>query len=271
MKRYQNTSYNTNNFYATTLITNTITGVVTPITTPFSTGQPVRTSQVDYFPINLGWTGSLPDPWGSTTMNAQFNYNLGSVGSLSQLAYCSGYYSVSTNSHGATVTNSLNTAKNNYYTVTAGATREQRLYQDWTALIHADGQWAPSPLFSNEQYAMGGSGGVRGYQEGENYGDTGWRVSVEPRTPMINIGMVDGNVPFWVRASVFMDYGEIYLVQKISAASRESESFWGYGGSLTANIGSHLDARLTVAFPLLATALTPAQSVHVYFGVGAQF
>jgi hypothetical protein len=83
--------------------------------------------------------------------------------------------------------------------------------------------------------------------------------------------MVDGDIPFWVRASVFMDYGETYLLQKITPTISDSEKFWGYGGSLIANIGSHLDGRLTVSFPLISSALTPAESVHVYFGVGAQF
>jgi hemolysin activation/secretion protein/AraC-like DNA-binding protein len=268
LKQYQNASYNTNLYYFTTRYTNN--GVPVTNLSTLATGQTPQNSYVEYFPINVGISGSMPDPWGSTTFNAQANYNIACIGSLSQLAYCAGYYSISTNSHNQTVTNSLNTAKNNYYTVTAGATREQRIYKDWTALIHADGQWASCPLFSNEQYAMGGSAGVRGYQEGEVYGDAGWRMSVEPRTPMINIGMVDGDVPFWVRASVFMDYGQTYLLQQ-TPSNHTSESFWGYGASLVANIGSHMDGRLTIAFPLISSALTPAESVQVYFGVGAQF
>ncbi len=269
-KRYQNNSYNTNIFYAATVITNS-DGSLSQIKSTLPTGQPTRYTSVEYIPINIGVNGSLPDPYGNTTFNAQMNYNVASIGSLSQLAYCAGYYNVYTNSSGSAKTNSLNSAKDNYYTVTAGATREQRLYKDWTALIHADGQWASCPLFSNEQYAMGGSGGVRGYQNGENYGDTGWRVSLEPRTPMVNIGMVDGDIPFWVRASVFMDYGQTYLLQQVTPTSKTTQSFWGYGSSLVANIGSHMDGRLTVAFPILASPLTPAESVQVYFGVGAQF
>jgi len=269
MKRYQNVSYNTNIYLATTVITNS-DGSLSRISSTLATGQSPKYSEVDYFPINIGINNSLPDPWGNTTFNAQANYNIASVGSLSDLAYCAGYTSVTTNANNVAHTNSLNTAKNNYFTVTAGATREQRLYKDWTMLISADGQWSSCPLFSNEQYAMGGSGGVRGYQEGEDYGDTGWRVSIEPRTPMINIGMVDGDVPFWLRASVFMDYGQTYLLQK-TPTDRPDLSFWGYGGSLVANIGSHMDGRLTVAFPILSSPDTPAESVQVYFGVGAQF
>jgi hemolysin activation/secretion protein len=162
-------------------------------------------------------------------------------------------------------------ARDNYLTLQTGVSREQRLYKDWTVLLRADGQWADTPLISNEQFGMGGVAGVRGYTDGENYGDTGWRVMFEPRTPMVNLGMVDGDIPFWVRASVFMDYGETYLLQKVSATSQDAAEFWGCGASLTANIGSHLDARLTVAWPLLSTALTPAGDFHFYFGVGAQF
>jgi hemolysin activation/secretion protein len=111
---------------------------------------------------------------------------------------------------------------------------------------------------------------VRGYTDGEAYGDTGWRVSLEPRTPLVNIGMVDGDVPFWLRGSVFMDYGEIYLLEKVSAVSQTTTRFWGAGMSLTANIGSHIDARLALAFPLLTTPGTSAGDMHVYFAVGGQ-
>ena len=255
-KRYLATSYNTNeNFFLIQYYDSHGNLVIDKADAP----QPLTTTEsaVQYYPINIGYNGSRPDRWGNTSLNVQANYNLTTIGSLPQLAYSAG--------------TPQNQARDNYYTVQAGMTREQRLYKDWTALVHADGQWASCPLFSNEQYGMGGSSGVRGYMDGEVYGDTGWKMSFEPRTPMINIGMVDGDIPFWLRASVFMDYGETYLLQKTSPTSSDSEKFWGYGGSLTANIGNHLDGRLTIAFPLISSALTRAESVHVYFGVGAQF
>lgn len=270
-KHYQLASFNSNNFTSSFTYTNGLAGPTTVVTTVTSP-QPVHQATADYFPINIGINGSLPDSWGSTFFNAQANFNLATIGSLSQLAYSASTFDVTSNAHTHVVsTNSQNNAKNNYLTVQLGASREQRIYKDWTVLLRADGQWADAPLFSNEQFGMGGNGGVRGYAEGENFGDTGWRVMIEPRTPLVNIGMVDGDVPFWVRASVFMDYGETYLLEKISAASQDTAQFWGFGTSLTANIGSHLDGRLTVAVPLIASAITPAWDVHVYFGVGAQF
>jgi hypothetical protein len=115
-------------------------------------------------------------------------------------------------------------------------------------------------------------------------------VSIEPQTPMVNIGMVDGDIPFWVRCSVFMDYGQLYALdgnyfaqyasfQGLRLGSLpnnpSSLSFCGTGWNITANIGSHLDARLTIAFPLIDPAgrsgFAPERNVHIYFGVGAQF
>jgi hemolysin activation/secretion protein/AraC-like DNA-binding protein len=270
-KRYQTMGYNTNvdNF---TIQYYDQSGGLVSIRTNISQYIPSSQQQVDYFPVNVGFNGSRPDAYGTTMFNVQANYNLATHGNLSQLAYSTAAPLVvhSNAATGTLSTNSQNSARNNYCTVQAGLTREQRLYKDWTALIHADGQWASCPLFSNEQFAMGGPAGVRGYDSGEAYGDTGWRVSFEPRTPMVNIGMVDGDVPFWVRSSVFIDYGETYLIQKVPGLA-DQQKFCGYGSSLTANIGSHMDARLTVAIPVISTALIRANDVQVYFGVGAQF
>jgi len=158
-------------------------------------------------------------------------------------------------------------------TLQLGANRIQTIYKDWSVKFHADGQWADGALISNEQYAMGGTAGVRGYQDGQAYGDTGWRFSIEPQTPLMNIGRV-GNEgheePCWVRASVFLDYGRIYLLAQPSPGSDSHESFCGAGWAMTANIGSHMDGRLTVAWPLISHA-GESDGVHVYFGIGAQF
>ncbi len=263
-KRYQAVSYNTNenNFVIQYVDNNSLVTDASSV----PQGFPVHRSALDYFPLNLGLNGSLPDKWGLTTFNAQANFNLATIGHIGNSSIRSG-----TNTIVVPGVAYAPNAADHFITVQLGANREQRLYHDWTMLLRADGQWANSPLFSNEQFGMGGASGVRGYADGEAYGDTGWRMSIEPRTPMVNIGMVDGDLPFWVRASVFMDYGEIYLLHQSLAAAKDTMQFWGVGSSLTANIGSHLDARLTLALPLLATTMTHAYDFHFYFGVGCQF
>ena len=252
-KRYQQVSFNSNSFFATTYITNS-DGTVNPISSTVTSPQPPRSSSLDYFPMNVGFNGSVADAWGTTFFNAQANWNLATVGKISNVAY---------------TTN----APDNYLTVQAGLSREQRLYKDWTLLLRADGQWARDPIFSNEQFGMGGTAGVRGYPDGAAYGDSGWRVLVEPRSPLLSIGGIDagyGEIPVWLRASVFLDYGELYMVGKLPPGFASSSRYCGTGCALTANIGSHIDARVTVAFPLIRHAHVD-EGMHVYFGMGAQF
>ena len=264
-KRYRQTSYNTNeNFFETQFYDQQGRLHIDDVDAP----QPLPTSYttLDYFPFNIGLNGSMPDEWGKTLFNAQVNFNVLPCFSEDNDFARASYATTNTHAH--------------YVTLQLGADRVQTIYKDWSVKLHADGQWANGALFSNEQYAMGGTAGVRGYLDGRDYGDTGWRVSIEPQTPLVNIGMV-GNEGHeetcWVRGSVFMDYGEVYryfdtpgLPANISTL--HTLKFWGAGLGLTANISSHLDARLTLAWPLYKPAAGAALGpVHVYFGVGAQF
>ncbi|MGA2029928.1 MAG: helix-turn-helix domain-containing protein [Verrucomicrobiota bacterium] len=268
-KRYQVASFNTNeNFFATEYYDSQGLHIDN---TSAPQGEPTVKSSLDYLPLNVGLNGSMPDKWGTTFFNAQANFNVLTV--------------FSEDFGGVSYTPK---ARENYVTLQLGADRIQTIYKDWSVKLHADGQWANEPLFFNEQYAMGGVMGVRGYPNGEAYGDTGWRVSIEPQTPQVSIGMVDGDKPFWVRASVFMDYGKVsalagYYVRRNGISLSTSAipgnpsqlDFWGVGWSFIMNIGEHLDARLTMAFPLInqdaSPGWSPLNNRQIYFGIGAQF
>jgi hemolysin activation/secretion protein/AraC-like DNA-binding protein len=257
-KNFEMVGYNTNNFITTSFVTNN--GSVTKISNTFSTGQPVRITELNYLPLNFGINGSVLDPMGTTFFNATVNFNPFTGGGLSddkdfsRVAY-------STN------------ARASYVTLQMGADRVQTIYKDWSVKLHADGQWANVPLINDEQYAVGGAASVRGYLNGEAYGDNGWHATIEPQTPQLNIGMAGNEgseVPCYVRGSVFTDYGQIYLIDS-SAVRSSSLSYWGAGFGVTANIGNHLDARLMVAWPLISQNLAAAGTTQVYFAIGAQF
>jgi hemolysin activation/secretion protein len=264
-KRYKNVSFNTNeNFFILQQPDSSAPGGLFTTVSPQPQPQTRASTSVEYLPVNVGVNGSMPDSLGTTYFNAQANFNLAAFNGISQVGTNIMHGGLSEVAGNANVHDS-------YITLQLGADRVQNIYKDWTVKLHADGQWANGALIGNEQYAMGGVAGVRGYADGGAYGDTGWRMSIEPQTPLINIGMVDGDTPFWVRSSVFVDYGELYLISPPPALIRHRSKFLGTGWSLTANIGNHLDARLAIAFPLIATPLTQAGDVHIYFGVGAQF
>ncbi len=280
-KYYQAASANANIFYELVSTTNNSSAI--KFGNVLYTLQPVRQTEVGYFPLNIGWNGSLPDTLGTTFFNVQPNFNFFSVNSeASAQVTITNVTRTQTNVVTKTVMIPGHSFSSVAYTTNArpqfvmlrlGADRVQNIYKDWSVKLHADGQWANGPLFSNEQYAMGGTAGVRGYQDGQVYGDTGWRFSIEPQTPLMNVGMVGDErhgETCWVRASVFLDYGRTYLLAQPPPGSESRESFFGVGWSMTANIGSHLDGRVTVAWPLIDHA-GESDGAHIYFGVGAQF
>jgi hemolysin activation/secretion protein/AraC-like DNA-binding protein len=281
-KHFRQTSYNTNE-YSLDLQWYDQQGQLQTDDAPAPQPQPSVFTGVDYFPLNVGLNGSIADRLGTTFFNATANFNVLPIFSEES-------HQFTTTNITATGTNVVTTTKTihdhsfssvayttnahpHYVTLQLGVDRVQTLYKDWSVKLHADGQWADGPLFSNEQYGMGGTASVRGYLDGQAYGDTGWRFSVEPQTRLFKIGMV-GNEghedPCWVRASAFLDYGRIYLLAQPPPGSDSRKSFCGAGWAMTANIGSHLDGRLTVAWPLISHA-GESDGVHIYFGVGAQF
>src|SRR5262249_44945359 len=141
-------------------------------------------------------------------------------------------------------------ATGTYYIGNFGLTREQKIYGEWGVRLHSDGQWATQPLINNEQYALGGNAGVRGYRDGQVYSDTGWRVQIEPHTPLFNVGKVDNTLPLYLRFFVFTDYGQGFLLDPQSRPG--SVSMWGAGFGFNASIGDRFDLRFNVGVPILS-------------------
>ena len=215
---------------------------------------------LDYLPLSWGWSAFRPDKRGVTSF------------SLNQNIFLAGLASAQTNFQVVALSRD---AGGNYTTVNAGLTRRQNLPDDWSLLFRANGQWASEALINNEQFALGGTSGVRGYQEGEVYGDDGWRVMFDVNAPPVNIGYFpdsqggDGT-PAYLRYSWFMDYGETYLIDRPAPLS-QSYSEWGTGLGFYLTAGEHFDARLTLAWALQDTPATYAGEARAYFSVGFQF
>ena len=281
-KRYQAVSYDTNqNFFQTQYYTEQ--GQLVSSNYALPQPEPSLLNKLDYFPLNVGLSGSVPDRFGTTFFHVTANFNVLPVFSerSEQISTTNivGTNTVTANKtiivHGHSFSSVAYTTKASPYYVSLqlGADRVQTIYKDWTLKIHADGQWASTPLIGNEQFGMGGVAGVRGYTDGEAYGDSGWRVMLESQAPLLEIGTVGNEgheAPCWVRGSVFMDYGETYLIDPPVGISGRQQ-FWGMGFGITVNAGDHFDARLSVACPLITSQQTSAGDVHYYFGVGIQF
>jgi len=253
-KAYQAKSYSTNltyfNLYALDSFGNPI--LVTNKTIALANNS---ANDLYYLPVSWRWAGTRPDKTGSTTFSFSENVFLQALASARPE-----FQAVAGSPQ----------AGGNYTTLNAGLARLQDLPANWSVLLNANGQWASEPLISNEQFGLGGMSGVRGYQAGQSYGDNGWRTQFDLRAPALTAGYfptAEGEVPAYLRCSVFMDYGEVYLLDSTQPAIRQ----WGTGAGFYLTAGSHFDARLTLAYALLATPTTPARGAQAYFSVGYQF
>ena len=215
-------------------------------------------ANLSYVPLSIGWSGSRPDSSGS------FSFFLNDTLFLRPLE--------SERSEFQTVAGSA-AAGGNCTAINAGLIRQQRLPGGWSASLNVNGQWASAPLISNEEFALGGNGGVRGYEQGEIYGDNGWRALLDVRAPALNVGSfptAEAEIPALLTASVFLDYGQVYLLGRPGSVATAYDEC-GAGPALLLTAGEHFDARLTVAWALANTPVTHSGEVRAYFSVGCQF
>ncbi|HTR40630.1 MAG TPA: POTRA domain-containing protein [Pseudomonadales bacterium] len=213
---------------------------------------------LNYIPLTYGWSAARPDKTGGFAFN------------FSQSIFLNSLASPQTNFQQAAETQN---AGGTYTTINAGLAREQNLSHGWSTLLNINGQWASEALINNEQFALGGTSGVRGYQEAAVYGDTGWRVLFDLRAPPINVGYLpasSSSIPAILRCSAFMDYGQASLIDRPTTANLTYPE-WGTGVGFYLTAGEHFDARLSLAWALKTLGTTHAGDIIAYFTVGAQF
>ena len=253
-KSFKTVSFETDEFIKTTV------GTLpngTPFTNVLAFPDVINPSSksISYFPLTLRWDASRDDRFGTTAFGLNYSPNLWYSGKqedvvhITDSPHSSGFWNI----------------------VTANASREQLLPRDWRLALRADGQWASEPLISNEQFGAGGVAGVRGYREGEVFGDSGWRVTSELKAPPYRVGFAGKGTsrPLIVRTSFFMDYADTYLSDP--EGRRPDTPLWGVGFAGAASLGSHLNGMLSFAWPLLNTPSTEAYQVRIAFALSAQF
>ena len=255
-KHYAVTSSKTNNFSFTEITVNANGTPNPPIISTVASPVPTTAQSAQYLPFSIRWDGTRPDNLGNTTLGLGYTPNF--FGNL--FSDSVGHFHNVTGSSKA----------NGYYQILTGSlSRDQKLYGDWRLGVRLDGQWANQPLISNEQFGIGGLNGVRGYREGEVFGDTGWRITSELKTPPHVVGTVYGKNPLVVRGSIFMDYAEAYLLDPMGRNDRIP--LWGTGFGAVASIGPHWEGRLLFSWPLDSTLTTQAGQPRFDFGLSLQF
>ena len=255
-KNYRSTLTQSRTFQATIFVPDI--GTTGPPFTEFpspavSTEREVFTS-VRYLPFAVNWDANETDATGNTTFSLGQSFNFSSIFNQEQ------NFQVVAASPKAT---------GNYYVITPGFTREQRISGDYGVRLHADGQWANQPLISNEQISMGGLAGPRGYRDGAQYGDTGWRIQIEPHSPYWNMGLAFDKAPIVTRVYTFVDYGQRFLLDQGERPG--TVSMLGTGAGVDVSIGEHFDTRVNFGVPLLDIPGQDAGHLRVEFSIGMQW
>ena len=238
------------------------------IASPPTTSSQHTPLSVNYMPFSVNWDARQQDAHGSTSLNIYQSFNLESMSASSSLDFAK------------VAQTSVANASGNYYILNVGMTRDW-IFKDWDLLFKGNGQWANQTLIGDEQFGMGGLAGPRGYREGEEYGDTGWRLSLEPRMKLFDTTIFTKSIPFSATVSVFTDYGQRYLFtpkfldplgNPVPGPDRaEKVKMWGTGIALTGAINRVIDFRFALGFPLIATGASPVGEPRLYFGITAQF
>jgi hemolysin activation/secretion protein len=269
-KIYSPISHGTNIFNFTEITRKPDGSLNPPIVSSVDNAIPSTAGSIEYLPLALHYDATWSGVLGVATLGLDASGNVWYSGSISNLQ--SNTRSTKSTGHWVTLDPSLT------WIITFPT--------NWTLTIHANGQWASEPLISSEQFGAGGVNSVRGYHEGEVFGDEGWHVSLEQATPPHIIGFVNGDIPLTVRGSIYTDYARTILLDplgppEIGPAPNYTVTYplkrpgsvplWGAGFGATASIGSHWQARFLFSFPLLSAGTIHAWQPYFNFGLTAQF
>ena len=249
-KSYSLTSLKTNVFTFTEITYNDNGTPNPPIISTVASPVPPTHLMLDYVPVALRYDTSLRDRWGSTAFGLGLSVNAWFSGSLSNVQTITG----STESSG------------HWVIFTPSLSRDFIFHTNWVLSLTASGQWADEPVISNEQFGIGGVNNVRGYHEGEVFGNSGWWVTAEQRTPSAVIGRVYGTSLLSVRASVYTGYGQAFAVHP-----SYPQDLWGAGFGGAASIGPNWEARFLFSWPLIRTTFTTPGQPRFDFSLSAQF
>ena len=247
-----------------------------PVSSQYFSAVPFTVKDIQYLPLSLHYDAGSRDASGATTFGLGLSVNLWYSSQTTAT-------SVFTDTNKFAYTNTVRyrgaaslqqitgSAKSSGYWVvlTPSFSRTLVFYTNWITSFRLDGQWASEPLISNEQFGAGGVNSVRGYHEGEVFGDCGWHLSLEQQTPPHVVGIAYGNTPLTIRGSVYMDYAKVYLLDPQGRPN--NIALWGTGFGLAASIGSHWETRFLFSLPLISTSTTPRDQPYFNFSLTAQF
>lgn len=144
--------------------------------------------------------------------------------------------------------------------------RDQRLGEEFTLVLAADGQYAGHELLSSEEFGIGGKSYGRAFDSSEITGDSGFatRAEVQYAVPPVHDWLN------YVQLYVFSDYGTVWNYESGSRHGRQSLASAGSG--VRFGLLERLDASVEVAKPFLRNPFTTQdRGLRAFFSLATRF
>jgi hemolysin activation/secretion protein len=218
------------------------------------TGAPAGLSSepVEYMPLTITYSASLPDPFGTTMFNAAFNMAFRGLVTREQ-----------------SFNDRRFKARANYFYTTLGLERRQKLPLGAGLGVKLDGQIADSPLISYEQFPAGGMESVRGYKESEDVGDDVFHGMIEltapDLAPRFGLGERFQLIPY-----AFYDFAALWVKDPL-AGQESAMDLQGAGAGIRGLLFRDVEFQTDLGFALSDTSQTKKGSAQVHFKLKYQF
>lgn len=209
-------------------------------------------SPVEYMPLSLAYSASLPDSTGTTMFNAAFNMAFRGLIARSQ-----------------SFDDKRFQARSNYFYTTLSLERRQKLPGGAGLGVKLDGQVADNPLISNEEYSAGGMESVRGYKESEAMGDSAFHGTIEVAfpdlAPRFRLGERFQIIPY-----AFYDFAALFVKDPLPGQD-EAMNLQGTGVGVRGRLYRDVEFQTDLGFPMVETSRVKKWDPQVHFKVKYQF
>jgi hemolysin activation/secretion protein len=212
----------------------------------------MSSTPVEYMPLSLAYSASLPDSTGTTMFNAAFNMAFRGLVARQQ-SFADKRYQ----------------ARSNYFYTTLSLERRQKLPGGTGLGVKLDGQVADNPLISNEEYSAGGMESVRGYKESEVMGDSGFHGMIELTAPDLapRFGLDER---FQFIPYTFYDFAALWVMDPLPGQDK-AMNLQGTGVGIRGRLFRDVEFQTDLGFALVDTSKIQKGDSQVHFKVKYQF
>lgn len=216
-------------------------------------GAAVFNTTTDIAQWCLDYNGEFRDPWGSTSWGGSYVYSPGHI---------------TERNINPNFSTARGFAKAEYSYGKFNLHRVTKLPWDFSWMIRGLYQLSEANLLGSEQLGLGGASTVRGYEEREANGDSGYLVSTEIRTPPVSLGSLVGleKASDQLQFLGFWDYG---AAENYALLPREDPSVLlsSVGPGLRYTINPWLSVRFDYGWQLYDTALSTRFNSRGHLGI----